>query len=525
MGVKAIAKDQTGGILLLADQPFQLLLMGEVAKNLKLQGQSVSILLTDLYTFIYGPDLIEKVSDEVGLPVLNFQSNFQSWQSKGEPRDEKWQQAERILLKYSNIKSCGRDLETIRKTDSHTNGFEFSSWYLEISKKWSDVAHAEIMARCEEILGHVRPRLIVSIDNCQFATNVIHAMSRGKSQFITFQNSRIGTRWIARFNLAYGSHKLESPFVLQNETTLENQIKAQNLIDSYFSSGDPIYASPGLELVSDFRFGQKKLRSKSIENILREIRFLSLHVPRSVITGPRTRKIRVRRFDQNHLKIQRFELKRRLKNFVIDKGEEISNFNTSNYFFYALHYRPEGSGLVLGHGEDEILRIVETCKILEGLNQMLVIKEHPLMYGTRDKKDLKVLSQITNLKFAKRFSNSREWVRKSLGVIGISGTVLLEAAILKKPSFAFGAPEFIETIYSHSDLDLETFVSRCVAGSLPSKERELLDYISLVIANSTDSDTPLNPLQSWEKMGSDVNRMSKILINLVEKGSDGYTNY
>jgi len=492
--------DNRTKVLLLADQPFQLKVMSYLAERLMTFDIEVDIALTDLFTFVYGPDLIEEATKILGKDLISLKEEFVSWQERGNPDPDRLKEAKLKLQKFSELSSAGRSMETIRRCDPYTNGFEFESWYLYISPEWKDVAHADILKKCEYISSEICPNLIISIDNCQLLTNFLHAMTASTIPFITFQNTRINSRWVPRSDFAIGSHKNSSNYC-QNKQTKSNHIESINtFIEDFKRQSSGLYIAPSIILGNNFSEFSNLKTGKKLITLAPEVYDIFKGTIRSVITGPRTRSFKVRRFDQNFLKINLAEARRRVLQFRKDSNLTTNDFSESGYFFWALHYRPEGSGLVLGNGVDEFEILEDLVQVLSQHNQKLVIKENPLMYGTRKASTLKQLTDFPNVYLAPRGSASIDWIRNSKGVIGISGTCLLEATILGVPSYCFGQPEFKECVWSTEEISIASFIERCIHLNIPSKQESLLDYLDFVWSNSTEEDLMLNALTSTEQL-------------------------
>lgn len=504
-------------VLLLADQPFQLRLMSELAKLLESKNIETKILVTDLFTIIYAPALIAESSLLINGEIVTFMEEFDTWQKKGQPPISRISEARKQISKFHDGHFAGRDFNTVRLTDPYTNGFEFNYWYLNISSEWRDVAHSDISRKCVSILESFSPSLIISVDNCQFATNVMYGLSKDSSKFITFQNTRIGSRWVARYDFAIGSYlnsveigPMKSP---DERPRLEFEI--DSFINEFQQENDSLYKSPSLILGNPYRKESSSSLSRRIYASVKEMGNIVLHATRSVLLGPGTRSIKVRRFDQNHLRIQMFEAKRRLCNLLIKEKEVSYKFESSNYFLWSLHYRPEGSGLVLGFGLDEFVFIEQVAEVLKSFGQILVVKENPLMFGTRRSVDLKRLRSHSNLVYLSRSPYSKNLMRNAKGVIGVSGTNLLEAALLGIPSYAFGEPEYLPSVWSVKDLTLLDFVTGCLDGKIRSRNLELRAYLRFVFLNSTDNDSMLNALNSLDEMQNDIERMQEIVLRTL----------
>jgi hypothetical protein len=418
--------------------------------------------------------------------------------------------ARKTLQEASILTSMGRSFDLLRLTDPYTNGFEFNSWYLKISSEWKDVAHADIVEYLLQLYTVMKPSLIVSIDNTQFATNVLHAIAWKDCKFITFQNSRFGSRWVHRFDLAFGA-LTSVDLRLSQQTQEELDGKIARYVQQYRNSSVGMYKAPSIVLGEKFKMRFRAKPGEWFSNFLYEVMKIVKHSSRSILFGPKSRKIPVKRFDQNFLKINIVEAKRRVFQFLPDSTLTPNCFPRKSYFYWTLHYRPEGSGLVLGHGIDELDLLVRVAKKLREYGASLVVKENPLMYGTRNRKTISEIKALSNVFFAPRYSASKEWIEHSRAVIGISGTSLLEAALLNIPSFAFGKPEFLSCVWSERDIDFNEFVEKCLVNQIHARSEDLRSYMRYIFANSSEDDVNLNPLTPKSDLDSSITRMETLV--------------
>ena len=81
-----------------------------------------------------------------------------------------------------------------------------------------------------------------------------------------------------------------------------------------------------------------------------------------------------------------------------------------------------------------------------------------------------------------RFS-SKEIIKKSCGVTGISGTALLEAAMLQKPTHTFGMPGFYDIMDFHGHRDFQDFVKHCAEGKPSCEPTKMLRYVNYMLEN------------------------------------------
>jgi hypothetical protein len=503
-----------GPVLLLANQPFQLKLMSSVAKQLMELKVQTCIVLTDLYSFVYEKSFIEEVEIFLGQKIESLEKEFKTWQLRGEPSLERLTDSRMYLNANRHLTSVGRNFDTLRRTDPNTNGFEFNAWYLKISNSWKDVAHADILRKSYDIVERLRPRLIVSIDHLQLMTNFMHAIVENDITFLTFQNSRIGPRWITRRDLAIGNHLKELQIVKSVASeTISKEI--QNFIDTTREGNRGIYAAPSIKLgnVHSEFFSYKA--SRRFEIFVRQSAIIMEHFVKSLLLGPLSRTIKVRRFDQSFLRINLVECKRKFYQFRRDSVLSPDNI-IGRYFFWTLHYRPEGSGLVLGNGLDEFDFIELVSEKLQQHESLLVIKENPLMYGTRKRSELRRLKSLENVLFAPRYSQSFDWIRRATGVIGISGTSLLEAALLGIPSFAFGSPEFENCVWKPHEIPIANFIAECISKNMAVKSTELYEYLNFIFSNSSDSDVMLDSMSSETSLQPSIFRMVTIIHDELE---------
>ena len=74
------------------------------------------------------------------------------------------------------------------------------------------------------------------------------------------------------------------------------------------------------------------------------------------------------------------------------------------------------------------------------INYKLYVKEHPNMIGERPLRFYKNVTKLHNVKMIKPnyYDDPKPWIENSLGVITITGSSALEAAMLQKPTIVFG---------------------------------------------------------------------------------------
>lgn len=117
------------------------------------------------------------------------------------------------------------------------------------------------------------------------------------------------------------------------------------------------------------------------------------------------------------------------------------------YVLFPLHVLRESSTLTLGPDYVEIDVIRELSHRLP-VGVMVAVKENPNMVGLRLNSEIKAVKELPNVVYISPAAKTSELIRQAIGVVGISGTALLEGAILRVPAFAVGSPEFANALSS-----------------------------------------------------------------------------
>tara|TARA_B100000886_G_C20423910_1_gene492953 strand:- start:3746 stop:4279 length:534 start_codon:yes stop_codon:yes gene_type:complete len=174
--------------------------------------------------------------------------------------------------------------------------------------------------------------------------------------------------------------------------------------------------------------------------------------------------------------------------------------------------RPESSELTLGIGLDE-LKLIKKVSTLIDKKTLIVIKENPNMLEFRRKSFYKELIQIKNVYLIDPLYSSKKLIKNSIGVIGISGTSLLEGMIMNKPSFAIGKPEFQNFLTGYGLKNIKKFIKNCEIEQKINHQNKILPYINYVFKNGIK----LNLGWHLVKNKKSVNITTKKLLILLKK--------
>lgn len=112
--------------------------------------------------------------------------------------------------------------------------------------------------------------------------------------------------------------------------------------------------------------------------------------------------------------------------------------NDSNFFFFPLHYQPEASTSVWATYYSEQLSTIRNIAFSLPFPYKLYVKEHPASVGLREINFYKKLKKIPNVVLISPYENIQTIIEKSLGVITLTSTSGMEAALSGKPVYVLG---------------------------------------------------------------------------------------
>lgn len=505
-------------VLLLSDQPFQTNFQIDLAQRLVESGVDCRIATVDTYLFLYNPGLIERAKKATNRPVHTLEHCFRHWQAKGEPEMEG---VEDFLTSWELQNCRRRSLAELERTNNTLFADERSDYMLSVSESWRKRILYDSILWCEQVLDETKPDLIFSVDHCTLPTNLLYEKSLSLGvPFMTLQNTRIQNRWVIREDFFLG---MDSKTLLEAQNCLldeDSRKEAEGYLAQYKASSKSTYyalahsqsmLSPRVKNLDKLGFHFRKLLLGVLDAFFR-------------ITTKRPVTYRIRRLEQQFTKLSLWELRGLLRIALYDLGHGdfgLKEPPAQTYMFWALHFRPEGSVLVLGKGKDEIATLRQhASKLPEGC--YLLVKEHPLMFGYRSKGFYKDLASIPNVRLVDPFADSKKFLESSAGAIGMSGTILLEARLLGIPAWSFGEPEFLPFLSGNGEQDFSEFVEQVAKGTWSDKSENILAYLSFVFKNSSKDDSAINELlRPYElaNLAGDLGRVSSKIIERLQEVS------
>ncbi len=402
----------------------------------------------------------------------------------------------------SKIEKNFKDFKNIRM---QLNAVQFFSTYFHDRKIYEDVSNNDQLIFYEmyykkvlQILNDSEPSYIFENDISEFRT-IIYELSRQKNiPYILAALSYYKDYYIPNFNLQAKA----------DDWLIENVKNEKNFNHKHFSTP------------KEFRYKYvaeaKKYFSLTPRVILREIYFFFktfFYIP-NILSTSRSTFVTPRSFSRKILNLKIVLKKIIIKYFV--SFDEI-DFEDKKCLIFPLSVIPEGSTFTLSPlflNERSCIELVSNCLPVD---YKLVLKEHPVMLGQRSVSFYKEIQKLPNVFFLNPNINYgiNELINNSCAVVTISGTVGLEAIMLKKPVILFA-----NTLYSFLDgcyifKNIKTFKDDLNDILNKNKLREnssLLNYISTIKKFGKKIDiTILNSVNQFT-----LKQVEKNVINFIE---------
>ncbi|HSY08591.1 MAG TPA: hypothetical protein VK820_08675 [Steroidobacteraceae bacterium] len=177
--------------------------------------------------------------------------------------------------------------------------------------------------------------------------------------------------------------------------------------------------------------------------------FMFTHVPsqlRSVLQVLRRRKLRAHRkysdyrnsYRLSSLFQEAYRLRKNLLNIGRQKDLLLTPPPDMRYAFFGLHMQPESSIDVFAYFFSNQFRIIELIARSLPPTHALLVKLHKSDVPNYSPAYLARLSQFPSVRVVAPHSDALQFIRKADLVVGIQGTIGLEAALLGKPVIMFG---------------------------------------------------------------------------------------
>jgi len=281
----------------------------------------------------------------------------------------------------------------------------------------------------DSVLQKEKPDFILSspVSNI-FSHTVFNLAQKYKCHYVGFIPSRIPGR-LDLYDQIHTDSRYQKTFKQLNVSDISKDEKAfaLNFVQSFIEHKQlPSYVIDKVKhnLTGFFArkkamlpFGYKYLKNRSsFKSIDYESEIFLRHTIRSLLWAINRRVIRI------------------TNRKIFDKADL-----TAKYFFFPLHLQPESSTSVLAtYFCDQINTIANTAFALP-FPYKLYVKEHPAAVKSgRSKKFYKRLKQIPNIVLVSHKENTAQLIKHSAGVITLTSTIGMEAALSGKSVYILG---------------------------------------------------------------------------------------
>lgn len=129
--------------------------------------------------------------------------------------------------------------------------------------------------------------------------------------------------------------------------------------------------------------------------------------------------------------------------YVRRHGVKPDSIRDYRLFYFPLHQEPESSLLIESREFNNSMEIVAWVSKSLPADAALVVKENPWSFGVRSRRYYRNLVKIPNAFLAHPEVSSLEWIRKSRGVVTITGTAGFEAVYFERPVLSYGKHQII----------------------------------------------------------------------------------
>jgi len=185
------------------------------------------------------------------------------------------------------------------------------------------------------------------------------------------------------------------------------------------------------------------------------------------------------------------------------------------FYLFPLHFQPESSTLVWAPNfEKQLFAVDQIAKKLPG-DVTLYVKEHYSHLGHREPGFYKKLRSYPSVRLIDPWIDSHDLIKKSLGVITLTGTAGWEAMLFGKPVFLLGRVfydtfKYVNCIENINDLTTALRQSQNGSGPPADYDKELTRYVAAYLKSFHDGNYSLA-----DHDVTDDNNMTRLTDNIL----------
>lgn len=319
-----------------------------------------------------------------------------------------------------------------------TTPYHYRKYFRDLKEE--EILHwiAEVFKYSEEIIINSDCDYILDFDNSELSRTILWLIGKKRSiPYITLEHSRYDGYIVPNFSL----NRKNDQFFKKKYETIEPTLEVLKEVEDYrLRIG---LANP------DYRYNNtlKKTNLSFLVHLKRLFQYLRGVLKKHIKIRSLPKPYRNLFFIANPWKsylhfIQGFIRERYL--FSSFNKQFIKILPHHKYIYFPLHLIPESSTLIKAPFYPNEKQIIESVSKVLPLGYSLIIKEHGAMIGERPLSFYRDLNRLSNVKCARLdcFTDPKEWINNSQGVITITGTSAFEAVMLGKGAVVLGAVPF-----------------------------------------------------------------------------------
>ena len=485
-----------GKILVIACEPWEIELGVKTVSKIENYQDKFIFLIADYYSFVYQSKFIEKIFTLYNIEYLTFEQLYRNWQRK---HAIDTQYNDEFLADWESNFATLRNMHELISTNQFITLWENKKFYYDVSDAEQNEVSVSLIKFVQEIIDINSIKKIIALGRRSFLANVAYEYSIAKElKMLTLISTRFEFNWQLREDFGLGTCEKYLDEIKSTEIRDETNKIVDDLKHSY-----KLFRAPSYEIAEKL----ENESSKSYLYLLKQIGFDIRRIISRALFDKKSRKFKVKKFGENLYALSLFELLKTFRAWFIMKNHKNVFFKgdlKSNSFAWFLHARPEDATSILGLGKDEVKEILKISKILpEGC--ILYVKENAQMLGARPLKFYRSIARLDNVRvLGPTFENSII-LKNVKGVLGLAGTVLLEAKLLEKPAYSLGIPEFIGILDNQNCGSVVDFLKLAKKNSGKSSNLLAMKYLQWTLDNDFGSDV---------EFSSDLNSpKAKLLFN------------
>ena len=333
-----------------------------------------------------------------------------------------------------------------------------------------------------QIIDDFKPQMIITYNNQYFLKNFIWENLKNKYSFKTIIASRFtdGDKILISETFGHGYNKL-----LPNKN---DELLMKLKLD--------LLTKNSLYFVSYNQF-------KKLPNLISVIKSTFFQIYQDLISYKKRNKID---FGPKFGLMPLIELQMFSRHiFAYKKLKKIAKHTVQkNSYLYFCHLSPEGGGIMSNSIVPLDLWHIELISSYLPSDSKLYVRENPQMFGVRNPEFYNKINSILNVHFISNEESSVNLIQQCKGVIGVSGTNLVEAVLLEKPVLVLGDPEFINQDYDNLLGKINKYFS---TDTNKNDNDEIQKYISETYPNIFDLKGSVNLLYFGAK------NLEQIVVN------------